>query len=63
MLVPETVIARPRTVVAAYAEDPSNAPEWYENIRSMQWLTPPPLSVGSRLALVARFLGLPLTRE
>lgn len=53
----EIVIARPPEVVAAYAGDPSNAPEWYSNIESVEWVTPPPIHVGSRLAFVAKFLG------
>jgi uncharacterized protein YndB with AHSA1/START domain len=53
----ETVIRRPRDEVAAYAGDPTNAPEWYVNIRSVDWKTPPPVGVGSRMAFVARFLG------
>jgi len=40
-----------------YAGDPSNAPEWYANVTSVRWLTPPPVDVGSRLDFVARFLG------
>jgi hypothetical protein len=53
----EIVIARPYEQVAAYAGDPSNAPEWYTNIVSVRWQTPPPVSVGSRLDFVAKFLG------
>ncbi len=56
-VVVETVIARPVEEVAAFAGDPTNAPRWYANIRSVEWETPPPVAVGSRLAFVARFLG------
>lgn len=47
--------------VAAYAADPENATEWYENIKSIRWESPPPASVGSRIAFVAQFLGRQLT--
>jgi uncharacterized protein YndB with AHSA1/START domain len=53
----EIVIDRPRDLVAAYAADPSNAPKWYVNIESIDWKTPPPAKVGSRMDFVARFLG------
>jgi uncharacterized protein YndB with AHSA1/START domain len=56
-VVTETVIERPCGDVAAYAGDPSRAPEWYVAIESVRWRTDPPLRVGSRVDFVARFLG------
>jgi uncharacterized protein YndB with AHSA1/START domain len=56
-VVTEIEIARPRAEVAAYACDPDNATEWYENIKAIEWRTPPPLAVGTRVAFVASFLG------
>jgi hypothetical protein len=53
----ETVIARGRAEVSAYASEPDNAPAWYANIEAAEWQTPRPLAVGSRFAFVARFLG------
>jgi len=51
------VIGRPLGDVAAYATDPSNAPEWYANIQSVRWQTTPPAQVGTLVEFVARFLG------
>ena len=56
-VITEIDIDRPRADVAAYAGDPSHAPEWYANIESVEWESPPPVAPGSRLAFVARFLG------
>ena len=54
------VINRPVAEVSRYAADPDNAPQWYENIKSVEWQTPRPVQVGSRIDFVARFLGRPL---
>ncbi|MCE5291031.1 MAG: SRPBCC family protein [Nocardiaceae bacterium] len=53
----EAVIDRPVEEVAGYAGDPSNAPAWYANIRSVRWRTKPPVRVGSQMDFEARFLG------
>lgn len=53
----ETIIHRPIGQVAAYAEDPTTAPSWYENIKAAAWVTDPPVRLGSRFRFSARFLG------
>ncbi len=53
----ETKIDRSPADVYLYAGDPTNAPTWYVNIRSVSWRTAPPVAVGSRMDFVAHFLG------
>jgi len=55
-VVSELTIDAPAEGVAAFAADPSNVSYWYKNI-SVEWLTPKPVQVGSKVAFVARFLG------
>ncbi|MEU6944935.1 SRPBCC family protein [Streptomyces sp. NPDC046316] len=50
------MIAVPSDRVASYAAGPSHAPEWYANIDSVTWQTPPSVAIGSRIAFTARFL-------
>jgi hypothetical protein len=56
-VVTEIDIARRRDEVAAFAADPGNATAWYKNIKAVEWETPPPLAVGSKLRFRAQFLG------
>jgi hypothetical protein len=56
-VVTEIEIRRPRAEVAAYASDPDRATSWYRNIKAVEWESPPPVEVGSRIAFVAQFLG------
>jgi uncharacterized membrane protein len=51
------VIDRPADQVWAFAANPDNAPVWYTNIKSVEWKTERRLSIGSRIAFVAHFLG------
>jgi uncharacterized membrane protein len=50
-------IAAPIHQVKAYAMDQDHAPQWYVNIKSVEWRTEKPIRVGSRFAFVAHFLG------
>jgi len=53
----EVIVDRPVDLVSAYATDPTKAPLWYANIDTVEWKTPPPAQVGSKVSFVARFLG------
>jgi len=56
-VVTEIEIRRPRDEVSAFAADPANATAWYKNIKAVEWETPPPAEVGSRMRFRAQFLG------
>jgi hypothetical protein len=56
-VVTEIEILRPRQEVSAYAGDPSNATAWYKNIKTVEWETSPPATVGSKIRFRAQFLG------
>jgi uncharacterized membrane protein len=53
----EIDIERPRDEVFAFAADPGNATAWYKNIKAVEWETPPPAVVGSKVRFRAQFLG------
>lgn len=50
-------ITCPQGRVFEYAVNPDNAPKWYVNIKSVEWRTPKPLTLGSKIAFKAQFLG------
>ena len=53
----DAVIRRPREQVADFAANPDNAPQWYVNIKAVEWESDRPLRVGAKVAFVALFLG------
>jgi uncharacterized membrane protein len=50
-------IRRPRDEVGAYALNLDNARKWVANLSSLEWITPPPLAVRSRISLVTELFG------
>ena len=43
--------------MSAFAAHPTNVPQWYVNIQSVEWFAEPRLEIGARIAFVAHFLG------
>jgi len=56
-VVTEINIHSPLKQVAEYAANPDNAPEWYVNIKSVEWQTSKPLTIGSQISFKAHFLN------
>jgi len=52
----EILISAPIEKVFEYSSKPENAPFWYVNIKSVEWVTGS-MGVGSRVAFIANFLG------
>jgi hypothetical protein len=53
----EISIQCPVERVFEFSSDPDNALKWYVNIKEVEWETPKPLQLGSRVAFKANFLG------
>lgn len=53
----ETIIHRPRPIVAAFAMDPTNDPAWIGGIQEAKKVTEGPVGIGTRVERIARFLG------
>lgn len=53
----ERTIDRPASEVFAYFADAANNPRWQSGMRSCEWITEPPIGLGSRYRQHARFAG------
>lgn len=53
----EIIIDVPLEQVYLYVADPDNAPEWYDNIDSITWITDKKIVQGAKMDFKARFMG------
>jgi uncharacterized membrane protein len=53
----DIVIDRPRAEVFAYLSDFEQNPTWQNGMKSCEWITEPPLRIGSRYRQAAGFAG------
>lgn len=56
----ERTVHAPASSVFAFLADASNNPRWQRGMRSCEWITPPPIDVGSKYRQTASFLGRPV---
>lgn len=56
-VITEVIIKQPISKVASFSSDPDKAPIWYDNNKSAELQSPKPMTVGSKVAFVAHFLG------
>ena len=50
-------VNRPADEVFAFISEMRNNPRWQDGMRRCEWVTPPPVGIGSRYDQEARFLG------
>ncbi len=53
----ERTIRRPADEVAAFFFDASNNPKWQNGMVSCEWISGPPIAIGSTYVQLARFMG------
>src|SRR5439155_11015368 len=53
-------IEAPADDVAAVEFDPARDPEWIGGVDRIEWISPPPLAVGSQVRRIGGFMGRPI---
>lgn len=57
------VIEHPISEVASFTADPANLPSWWRPVASVEWVTEPPVMLGSQFLVRGRHLGRALVRR